>query len=96
MAGAHSRGNGPEVLPLLCKHAERQEYNGQTGLPCLDKAVLARHARYQNNKNLPMPHPNHDLIGLERGHGPKEHSAQSHAHSASVNTCLPQLLVFYS
>ena len=49
--------------PPLRKHQESQESDGQTGSWCLDKAVLARDARYQKNtcpENLPIPHPKHN------------------------------------
>ena len=37
------------IPPPLHQHAETEEINGQTGSPCLDKAVLARHTQYQKN-----------------------------------------------
>ena len=53
----------PTPPPPLRKHKENQESDGQTGSWRLDKAVLARNARYQKNacpENLPIPHPEHN------------------------------------
>ena len=36
------------VFAALREHAESQENDGQAGPPCLDKAVVALDARYEN------------------------------------------------
>ena len=55
----HFLPNPPPIPypPLPHKHGENQENNNQTGSQCVDKAGLARDARYQKNICSPKTCP---------------------------------------